>query len=54
MAVVFQVDSESFTGQARVPNEEIAEVARANADVLIPFASVHPHKGSAASTRPGG
>ena len=28
MAVVFTVDSESFTGQARVPNEEIAEVAR--------------------------
>ena len=45
MAVVFTVDSESVTGQARVPNEEIAEVARANADVLIPFASVDPHKG---------
>ena len=45
MAVVFTVDSESFTGQARVPNEEIAEVARANADVLIPFASIDPHKG---------
>ena len=25
MAVVFTVDSESVTGQARVPNEEIAE-----------------------------
>jgi uncharacterized protein len=45
MAVVFTVDSESFTGQARVPNEEIAESARANADVLIPFASIDPHKG---------
>ena len=45
MAVVFTVDSESVTGQARVPNEEIAEVARANADVLIPFASIDPHKG---------
>ena len=45
MAVVFTVDSESFTGQPRVPNEEIAEVARANADVLIPFASIDPHKG---------
>ena len=45
MAVVFTVDSESFTGQTRVPNEEIAEVARANADVLIPFASIDPHKG---------
>ena len=45
MAVVFTVDAESFTGQKRVPNEEIAEVARANADVLIPFASIDPHKG---------
>ena len=45
MAVVFTIDSESFTGQARVPNEEIAEAARANADVLIPFASIDPHKG---------
>jgi uncharacterized protein len=45
MAVIFTVDSESFTGQTRVPNEEIAEVARANSDVLIPFASIDPHKG---------
>jgi uncharacterized protein len=45
MAVIFTVDSEAFTGQTRVPNEEIAEVARANADVLIPFASIDPHKG---------
>jgi predicted TIM-barrel fold metal-dependent hydrolase len=45
MAVIFTVDSESFTGQQRVPNEEIAAVARANADVLIPFASIDPHKG---------
>ena len=28
-----------------MPNEEIAEVASANADVLIPFASIDPHKG---------
>jgi uncharacterized protein len=45
MAVVFTVDAESVTGQTRVPNEEIAEVARANADVLIPFASIDPRKG---------
>jgi uncharacterized protein len=45
MAVIFTVDAESFTGQPRVPNEEIAEVARANSDVLIPFASIDPHKG---------
>jgi predicted TIM-barrel fold metal-dependent hydrolase len=45
MAVVFSVDAESFTGQPRIPNEEIAEVAHANSDVLIPFASIDPHKG---------
>jgi uncharacterized protein len=45
MAVVFTVDSESVTGQARISNEEIAAAARANADVLIPFASIDPHKG---------
>ena len=45
MAVVFTVDSESFTGQTRISNEEIAEGARANSDVLIPFASIDPHKG---------
>ncbi len=45
MAVIFTVDSEAFTGQTRVPNEEIAEVANANSDVLIPFASIDPHKG---------
>ena len=45
MAVVFTVDAESFTGQPRISNEEIAAVARENADVLIPFASIDPHKG---------
>jgi hypothetical protein len=45
MAVVFTVDSEAFTGQPRIPNEEIAAGARENADVLIPFASIDPHKG---------
>jgi predicted TIM-barrel fold metal-dependent hydrolase len=45
MAVIFTVDAESVTGQPRIANEEIAEVARANADVLIPFASIDPHKG---------
>jgi predicted TIM-barrel fold metal-dependent hydrolase len=45
MAVVFTVDSESLTGQTRVPNEEIAAAARAHPDVLIPFASIDPHKG---------
>ena len=37
-AVIFSVDSESVTGRTPVPNEEVAEVAAANPDVLIPFA----------------
>jgi hypothetical protein len=43
-AVVFAVDAETVTGRPAVPNEEIAEAARANSDVLIPFGSVDPHK----------
>jgi uncharacterized protein len=45
-AVVFTVDAETVTGRAAVPNEEIAEAAAVNADVLIPFASVDPNKGA--------
>jgi len=41
-AVVFTVDWESQSGLAPVANEEIAEAARANPDVLIPFASIDP------------
>jgi uncharacterized protein len=41
-AVVFMVDWESRSGRPMIPNEEIAEAARENADVLIPFASVDP------------
>jgi predicted TIM-barrel fold metal-dependent hydrolase len=44
-AVIFTVDSESVTGRPPVPNEEVAEVAAANPDVLIPFASIDPAKG---------
>ncbi len=44
-AVVFAVDSESVTGMPPVPNEEVAEAAAANPDVLIPFASIDPAKG---------
>ncbi len=43
--VIFPVDMESTTGIERVPNEEVAEVAAENADVLIPFASIDPAKG---------
>ncbi|MFG3203692.1 amidohydrolase family protein [Streptomyces sp. NPDC048192] len=46
-AVVFTVDAESATGTAPVPNEEVAEAAAANPDVLIPFASVDPFRGKA-------
>ena len=44
-AIVFTVDDESGMGRKRVPNEEVAELAHKNADVLIPFASIDPHKG---------
>jgi hypothetical protein len=44
-AVVFTVDDESGMGRKRVPNEEVAELAHKNSDVLIPFASIDPHKG---------
>ncbi|MFG2696828.1 amidohydrolase family protein [Kitasatospora sp. NPDC048407] len=46
-AVVFTVDAEHATGRPPVPNEEIAEAAAANADVLIPFASIDPFRGKA-------
>jgi uncharacterized protein len=46
-AVVFTVDAETVTGRPAVRNEEIAEVAAANADVLIPFASVDPNRTNA-------
>ena len=44
-AVIFTVNDEAGLGRRRIPNEEVAQVAAANADVLIPFASVDPHKG---------
>jgi predicted TIM-barrel fold metal-dependent hydrolase len=43
--VVFTVDSESETGEKRVSNEEIAELAAEHDDVMIPFASIDPAKG---------
>ena len=43
--VMFTVDSEFEMGRRRIPNEEVAEAAHANADIMIPFASVDPHKG---------
>lgn len=44
-AVIFPVDAERETGFRRYSNEEVAEAASQNADVLIPFASIDPHKG---------
>jgi hypothetical protein len=41
-AVVFTVDWEAQSGLSPIPNEEIAEGAAANADVLLPFASIDP------------
>jgi uncharacterized protein len=40
--VTFTVDYESKSGRRPVPNEEVAEVAAANPDVMIAFASVDP------------
>ncbi|HEX4095084.1 MAG TPA: amidohydrolase family protein, partial [Caulobacteraceae bacterium] len=44
-AVIFTVDSEAEMGITRIMNEEVVEVAQENNDVLIPFASIDPHKG---------
>jgi uncharacterized protein len=46
-AVVFTIDAETVTGRRSAPNEEIAAAAAANDDVLIPFASVDPHRPNA-------
>jgi predicted TIM-barrel fold metal-dependent hydrolase len=42
-AVCFMVDSVNWAGP--VGNEEILELAAAEADVLIPFVSIDPHRG---------
>lgn len=44
-AVIFNVDSEKETGYRRYDNEKIAELCAENDDILIPFASIDPHKG---------
>ena len=38
--VMFTVDSESQLGRRRIPNEEIAQAARENADMMMCFASI--------------
>jgi predicted TIM-barrel fold metal-dependent hydrolase len=44
-AVIFTVDSESERGTWRIANDEVAEAAAENSDVLIPFASIDPARG---------
>ena len=47
-AITFTVDSISQSGEDPVPdNFEIAELAAEHSDVLIPFASIDPHRGRA-------
>lgn len=46
-AVIFPVDAERETGFRRYSNEEVAEIAADNSDILIPFASIDPAKGKA-------
>jgi len=43
--IIFTVDSEKATGRRRISNEEVAELANANSDVMIPFASIDPARG---------
>jgi len=42
--VMFTVDMEAGTGIKRISNEEVAEFAQKNSDIMIPFASIDPHK----------
>jgi predicted TIM-barrel fold metal-dependent hydrolase len=45
--VVFSVD-EGLTGRPQVPNDDVLALAVANPDILIPFASVNPMRGTEA------
>lgn len=42
---LFTVDCEAGLGARRIRNEEVAQLAIDNPDVVIPFASIDPHKG---------
>jgi hypothetical protein len=44
-AVIFPVDAERETGFRRYNNYEVAEACAKESDILIPFASIDPHKG---------
>jgi len=43
--VMFTVDSEFEIGNKRISNEEVAQAAAENSDIMIAFASIDPHKG---------
>jgi predicted TIM-barrel fold metal-dependent hydrolase len=43
--VMFTVDAEAEMGRRRIPNEEIAQAAKQNSDIMVAFASIDPHKG---------
>ena len=49
--VNFTVDAETQMGRRRIPNEEIAEAAQANSDIMIAFGSIDPHKGKMGGAR---
>jgi uncharacterized protein len=46
-AVIFTVDTELATGHPALSNEEIADAAAQHPDVLIPFGSIDPARGTA-------
>jgi hypothetical protein len=43
--VMFTVDAEAEMGRRRIPNEEIAQAAAENSDIMVAFASIDPAKG---------
>ena len=43
--VMFTVDCEHEIGSRRISNQEVADAAAENSDMMIAFASVDPHKG---------
>jgi uncharacterized protein len=44
--VIFSVDGEHARGDRPVSNEEVAEIAAENSDIMIPFASIDPARGA--------
>jgi hypothetical protein len=43
--IMFVVDCEYEVGKKRIPNEEVAEAALENPDIMLAFGSIDPHKG---------